>query len=390
MERQIEEEYNQWRERYAPSSYDWSFNQGFSYRPSHTVEWLPGREENGDFAFQTLMFGNYTLRDHSNYLVFAKLKLPASANANISSLGCEIIKKIKHDGIVYRARFMSNENQKIIATKTSSSGLVCLFDSSKPSSEALVLTLKGHTKSGKALSWNKSINGYLLSGSLDAKVCLWDVNATPNNKTLEAYALYQDHNGPVRDVAWRNESSFGSVGVDKCLNIYDLRSPAASNPVQYVLAHKKESTCLAFNPFNGELVVTGSLDHTIKVFDLRQTRFEVHTLKHHRGRVNQLGWNPKYKGILASGCHSRMVLIWDLTRIGQILTREEEAEGPPELLFDHAGHKGQITDFAWNTSKDRIIASVAKDNSLQIWKMKDIVYKDKDDELEESTSTFLE
>jgi WD40 repeat protein len=35
----------------------------------------------------------------------------------------------------------------------------------------------GHTKEGYGLAWSHLREGYLLSGSYDSRVCLWDVNA---------------------------------------------------------------------------------------------------------------------------------------------------------------------------------------------------------------------
>lgn len=52
----------------------------------------------------------------------------------------------------------------------------------------------------------------------------------------------QVHNGVVEDVAWhmRHEYLFGSVGDDRQLLIWDLRSSAANKPVNSVMAHNAE------------------------------------------------------------------------------------------------------------------------------------------------------
>lgn len=111
-------------------------------------------------------------------------------------LQVQIIQQINHDGEVNRARYMP-QNPFIIATKTVSAE-VYVFDYSKhPSKPPLDgacspdLRLRGHSTEGYGLSWSKFKQGHLLSGSDDAQICLWDINATPKNKTLDAMQIFK-------------------------------------------------------------------------------------------------------------------------------------------------------------------------------------------------------
>ena len=45
---------------------------------------------------------------------------------------------------------------------------------------------------------------------------------------------------------------------------------------------------------------------------------------------------------------------------------EDAEDGPPELLFIHGGHTSKVSDFAWNSLDDWVLASVAEDNILQV------------------------
>lgn len=111
-------------------------------------------------------------------------------------LQVQIIQQINHDGEVNRARYMP-QNQFLIATKTVSAE-VYLFDYSKhPSKPPLDgacspdLRLRGHTTEGYGLSWSQFKPGHLLSGSDDAQICLWDINAPPKNKGLDAMQIFK-------------------------------------------------------------------------------------------------------------------------------------------------------------------------------------------------------
>lgn len=112
------------------------------------------------------------------------------------SLQVQIILQINHDGEVNRARHMP-QNPFIIATKTVSAE-VYVFDYSKHPSKPPAdgacnpeLRLRGHSTEGYGLSWSHFKHGHLLSGSDDAQICLWDVNATPKNKALEAMQIFK-------------------------------------------------------------------------------------------------------------------------------------------------------------------------------------------------------
>lgn len=65
-------------------------------------------------------------------------------------------------------------------------------------------------------------------------------------------------------------------------------------------------------------------------------------------------------------------------RIGDEQLEGDSDDGPPELLFQHGGHKAKISDFSWNKEVPWTISSVAEDNTLQVWQMADGIYGDDD------------
>lgn len=145
----------------------------------------------------------------------------------------------------------------------------------------------------------------------------------------------------MEDLAWhiKNENLFGSVGQNKYLQLWDVRAPSMSNPIQYCVAHPDTENCLSFNPLNEWSVITGSSYKTVKIWDTRKISKSndlyncVHAFKQHTGKVFQVGWNPHNKMVFASGCHGRKVLLWDINKIGDIQNGENVKNGPPELPF---------------------------------------------------------
>jgi histone-binding protein RBBP4 len=355
-----------------------------------------------------MILGTHTSDNEPNYLMLAQVQLPLEDAENdarqyddergeIGGFGCangkvQVIQQINHDGEVNRARYMP-QNPFIIATKTVSAE-VYVFDYSKHPSKPPQdggcnpdLRLRGHNTEGYGLSWSPFKHGHLLSGSDDAQICLWDINAPAKNKVLEAQQIFKVHEGVVEDVAWhlRHEYLFGSVGDDRHLLIWDLRTSAANKPLHSVVAHQGEVNCLAFNPFNEWVLATGSADRTVKLFDLRKITSALHTFSCHKEEVFQIGWSPKNETILASCSADRRLMVWDLSRIDDEQTPEDAEDGPPELLFIHGGHTSKISDFSWNPCEDWVIASVAEDNILQIWQMAENIYHDEEDMPPEET-----
>ncbi|RYR69873.1 hypothetical protein Ahy_A03g016412 isoform B [Arachis hypogaea] len=304
--------------------------------------------------------------------------------ARASSAEVEVTQRIMVDGEVNRARSMP-QNPSVVASKTCGSE-VYVFDVEKQHGKEQGggcdpdLRLRGHDKEGYGLSWSPFKKGYLLSGSHDSKICMWDVLAADKDNVLDAIHVYEAHDGVVGDVSWhsKHESLFGSVGDDCKLIIWDLRTNKAQ---QSVKAHENEVNFISFNPYNEWIVATASSDTTIALFDTRKLAEPLHVLSSHTDEVYQVEWDPNHETVLASSGADRRLNVWDLSRVGDEQNEGDGDGGPPELLFSHGGHKGKISDFSWNKNQPWVISSVAEDNSFHVWQMAENIYnEDGDDE----------
>eukprot|EP00887_Chlorella_sp_A99_P007667 scaffold20.g7667.t1 len=377
-ERLVNEEYKIWKKN-TPFLYDLVITHALEW-PSLTVQWLPEKQEFPDkgIAKQQLILGTHTSEGEQNYLMRAEVTLPLEETETDNRAYDEE----RGEGEVNRARYMP-QNHFLLATKTVSAE-VYVFDYSKHESKPAAdgrckpnLRLTGHKNEGYGLSWSHQREGYLLSGSDDAQICVWDIKgATDAKSTLQALHIYQGHGGVVEDVAWhpRHGDLFGSVGDDRKLILWDLRKPAAAAVDKEVEAHGAEVNCLAFNPFNEFIVATGSADKTVALWDTRNLTRKLHQFENHSEEVFQVGWSPHNETILASSGADRRLMVWDLSRIGDEQAPEEAEDGPPELLFMHGGHTAKISDFSWNSQDEWVIASVAEDNICQIWQLAESIW----------------
>ncbi|CAL9082931.1 unnamed protein product [Musa acuminata var. zebrina] len=378
------EEYPVWKKN-TPFLYDLVISHALEW-PSLTVQWLPSSSSScGSAVTHRLLLGTHTSDEAPNFLMAADVLFPfpypPPPEAPIPKV--EISQTIPHRGEVNRARFMP-QRPSIVATKTCGAE-VRVFDCGQRPLRPIErtdagpdLVLRGHATEGYGVSWSSLKEGYLLSGSYDFKICLWDVGMSPGEKLLDAKHVFEAHTSAVEDVAWhlKNENIFGSVGDDHLLMIWDLRSSSLKKPQHLVTAHEDEVNSLSFNPFNEWALATASSDSTIKLFDLRKLTTSLHTFSSHMGAVLQVEWSPRHETVFASSAADKRLMIWDVCRIGDEQTVEDADDGPPELLFVHGGHTAKISEFSWNPEMPWVIASAAEDNILQVWKMAESIYRD--------------
>ena len=293
----------------------------------------------------------------------------------------EMETRINHQGEVNRARMMP-QKRNILATKTVS-GELHIFDYFKhgtdPDTDEVKpqLRLTGHTKEGFGLSWNPKKEGHLLSGADDQSILIWDIStesAMESGTVKHTQEFNREHESVVEDVCWHKSDPhlFGSVSDDKRLKIWDTRQPESALSVD---AHTEEALCLDFSPFNQDMLITGSVDKSVALWDRRNLKTAIHLFKHHSEEVNTVKYHPHHENMFASGSSDRRILVWDVTKCKDEQTEEEKMDGPPEMVFMHGGHTAKVTDMSWNGHERNMIASVAEDNIVQVWQMaREIVY----------------
>jgi histone-binding protein RBBP4 len=302
--------------------------------------------------------------------------------------------KIQHQGEVNRARFMP-QNPFLVASRGPSPE-VFVFDRSKHPSKpepgsafSPQIVCSGHTKEGYGLAWSKLKKGYLLSGSEDTTVCLWDIQANPAAASgtaaerVQPLSIFKGHTAVVEDIDWHAKDSnlIASVSDDRSIRLWDIRNGATKGH-DHILenAHTGDINGIAFNPVMEMTFATASADTTVAIWDMRNLKQRVHTLEGHTDEVYMVEWAPFNESILGSCSADRRVAIWDLSRTGQEQSEEDAEDGPPELLFLHGGHTAKVSDFSWNEQHPWVVASVSEDNVLQVWQCAEEIYAGEDDD----------
>ncbi|KAK6914755.1 WD40 repeat, partial [Dillenia turbinata] len=304
------------------------------------------------------------------------------------------------------------------------------------------------------------VEPFVLSGGKDKTVVLWSIHdhistvaadvvagssksggsgkKNPskggNNKLIDSSSIgprgiYQGHDDTVEDVQFcpTSPQEFCSVGDDSCLILWDARVGCA--PVIKVgKAHDADLHCVDWNHHDSNLILTGSADNSVHMFDRRNLSAAgggspVHKFEGHSAAVLCVQWSPEKRSVFGSSAEDGTLNIWDHEKVSDIVvtvplycfSRRERlsyvvylwnlilqmvgkrqdrdarmSDSPPGLFFRHAGHRDKVVDFHWNASDPWTIVSVSDDGestggggTLQIWRMIDLLYRDQDEVLSE-------
>ncbi|XP_044495469.1 WD-40 repeat-containing protein MSI4-like [Mangifera indica] len=447
MERSVDERYTQWKSL-VPVLYDWLANHNLVW-PSLSCRWGPQLDQATYKNRQRLYLSEQTDGSVPNTLVIANceiVKPRVAAAEHIAQFNEEarspFVKKYKtiiHPGEVNRIRELP-QNSKIVATHTDSPDVLIWDVEAQPNRHAVLgatesrpdLILTGHQDNAEFALAMSPTQPFVLSGGKDKSVVLWSIqdyvstlaaepastkspgSAGANTKSsskgggstdkptesrsIGPRGIFLGHEDTVEDVQFCPSSAqeFCSVGDDSCLVLWDART--GSTPALKVeKAHNADIHCVDWNLHDVNLILTGSADNTIHMFDRRNivsggVGTPVHVFEGHSAAVLCVQWSPDKSSIFGSSAEDGILNIWDYEKIGkkQDSTGSRAPNSPPGLFFRHAGHRDKVVDFNWNASDPWTIVSVSDDcestgggGTLQIWRMIDLIYRPEDEVLAE-------
>lgn len=312
--------------------------------------------EGTNLSVHRAIIGTHTSGQAQNYLHVVHVEIPDLRTPDLSELNEEraevggygnarrpfdvkFAQKINHPGEVNKARYQP-QNPEIIASLCVD-GKVLIFDRTKHPMQPKDATVKfeaelvGHEAEGFGLAWSPLKEGHLVTGNEDKTVRTWDLRGgfSKGNKTISPTATYTVHDATVNDVQYHPSMDFmiGTVSDDLTWQCIDTRQATFKKALFRKEAHPDQVNCLAFHPEFETVMVTGSSDKTVAMWDLRNFDQPLHTLQGHNEGVMGLQWHPQDVSILASSSNDRRVRFWDISKIGEEQTPEEAEEGPPEL-----------------------------------------------------------
>jgi len=79
-------------------------------------------------------------------------------------------------------------------------------------------------------------------------------------------------------------------------------------------------------------------DCTVTVWDDRMPNNSLNDLRFHEQEITSLDWHPTAEQIVLSGSKDGKVYLWDNSKNGEEQACDDYDDGPPELVFHHMAH----------------------------------------------------
>ncbi|KAI4251530.1 MAG: hypothetical protein LQ352_004800, partial [Teloschistes flavicans] len=191
--------------------------------------------------------------------------------------------------------------------------------------------------------------------------------------SIIAYAAAHDSSGraisarhkdqlAATDVKWshgRYDSTVATAAANGQIVIYDLNRPGVE--LARLHEHTRQVHRIAFNPFQGALLLSGSQDATIRLWDLRALAREesvvtcrsTHKYPGNNEGIRDLRWSPTEGVEFATGTDNGVVQRWDLQK-------------PNAPLLKINAHEKTCFSIDWHPD-GKHLASGGADKNLKVW-----------------------
>ncbi|KAF5337901.1 hypothetical protein D9758_013097 [Tetrapyrgos nigripes] len=229
-------------------------------------------------------------------------------------------------------------------------------------------TEKGyHVDAILGLSWNKKQRNFLASASADKTVKLWDLSRSPTiNDDGEGGAIrsFDVHKDKVQAVQWneKDPTVLLTGSYDRTVRVFDSRSPESG--VGAFLGSDVEA--LRWDPWQDSSFYVSLENGLVLNFDTRTlpsnldqpcpARF---TLSAHDGATSSIDINPHIKGCLVTGGTDKLVKIWNVD--------ETDGKQNVSLVSSRDLGVGKVFSTVWSPDDPLTVAAGGSKAKLQIW-----------------------
>jgi len=221
-----------------------------------------------------------------------------------------------------------------------------------------ILTLRGHANAVLELHWS-SDGENAFTASADKTVALWDAKTGGRTRQFKGHSNYVNSCCPAREAPVMCSGSD-----DRSVRVWDTRVRAC----QRTIPQKWPVTAVS-TAHQGMHVYAGSLDGTIRAYDLRRPDEVQLTLSGHQDIVTGLRLSPDGNALLSNSMDNTM-RSWDI--------KPYAADDRCEKIFLGAQHNYEkgLLKCSWSKNATQVAAGSA-DNFVYVWSSdsKRILYK---------------
>eukprot|EP00038_Savillea_parva_P031315 m.84949 g.84949 ORF g.84949 m.84949 type:complete len:621 (+) comp9613_c0_seq1:98-1960(+) len=194
----------------------------------------------------------------------------------------------------------------------------------------------GHTKEVMALSWNCNQRNLLASGSADGTVKLWDLSS------LACLRTYTHHKDKVSCVEWNPvESAVLLTGsFDRTAKVFDTRNPDAVATWRFAT----DVECLKWNPFEPHLFLASTEDGFVYAGDTRNPGKTLYTIQAHDLAVSSIAFSHFVPGLMVTASIDKSIKVWDVHG------------GKPKFVVSHELDRSALYTAAFSPDSPGVVA----------------------------------
>lgn len=160
----------------------------------------------------------------------------------------------------------------------------------------------------------------------------------------------EGHGGSIYDVDISPDGKILASGsLDETIKLWNLETGEEIIPP--LIGHKGKVYSVNFNPFDSTQLASSSADGTIRLWNNLKTG-EYKELIGHKAKVYSLSFCPDGK-ILASSSKDKTIKLWNLETGKEILSL--------------TGHKGKVYSVSFNPHDSKQLASASADGTVRLW-----------------------
>lgn len=199
---------------------------------------------------------------------------------------------------------------------------------------------------------------YIASGDQSGKIRIWDT--TQSTHILKAE--YPIINGPIRDIAWSEDSKRMAVvgeGRERFGHVFLFDTGTSNGNLS---GQSKTMTSIDFRWARPYRLVSGSEDYTVAIFEGPPFKFK--TLFHEHTRFVQCVRYSKDGSVFASaGSDGKVVLFegTEGTKIGELVDSD---------CKEAVAHEGGVFSLSWHSDSKKLVTA-SGDKTLKLWNVPD-------------------
>ncbi|KAJ5921406.1 hypothetical protein N7466_009732 [Penicillium verhagenii] len=167
-------------------------------------------------------------------------------------------------------KWSHGNHDRIIATAVAN-GRIVVYDLQRPGLQ--LCRFQGHNRQVHRLAFNPFLPSWLLSGSQDGTIRMWDLRSASTNRGLSTCGskhVYQGNSDAIRDVRWSPSDGvmFATATDSGAIQMWDSRKTNA--PLLRIAAHDRPCYAVDWHP-DGKHIVSGGTDRQVKVWDFSKS-----------------------------------------------------------------------------------------------------------------------